>query len=72
VATQLIRFNEPRLWINSGGSGQWVSDSGGCGAQFAHPDKLVFALGRRRLPDVRPELGTIATHAFAHQDRRHE
>jgi thiamine pyrophosphate-dependent acetolactate synthase large subunit-like protein len=55
-AAQLIRFNEPRLWINSGGLGAMgFGLPSAIGAQFARPDKLVFALVRRwRIPDVHP------------------
>src|SRR5258708_1004281 len=42
---QFIRFNEPRLWINSGGLGSMgFGLPAAIGAQFACPDKLVFAL----------------------------
>ena len=53
-AAQLIRFNEPRLWLNSGGLGSMgFGLPAAIGAQFARPDKLVFAIvGRRRIPDV--------------------
>ena len=53
-AAQFIRFNEPRLWINSGGLGSMgFGLPAAIGAQFARPDKLVFAIvRRRRLPDV--------------------
>ena len=45
-AAQLIRFNEPRLWINSGGLGSMgFGLPAAIGAQFARPDKLVFAIG---------------------------
>src|ERR1044071_5089541 len=44
-AAQLIRFNEPRLWINSGGLGAMgFGVPSAIGAQFARPDKLVFAI----------------------------
>jgi acetolactate synthase-1/2/3 large subunit len=65
-AAQLIRFNEPRLWINSGGLGSMgFGLPAAVGAQFAHPDKLVFALvGDGGFQMSVPELGTIATHAL--------
>ena len=35
------------------------------GAQFARPDKLVFAIvRRRRIPDVHSRAATIANHAL--------
>src|SRR5579884_4126970 len=41
-AAQLIRFNEPRLWINSGGLGSMgFGLPAAIGAQSARPDKLV-------------------------------
>src|SRR6202166_2221105 len=41
-AAQLIRFNHPRLWINSGGLGSMgFGLPSALGAQFARPDKLV-------------------------------
>src|SRR5579885_557969 len=44
-AAQLVRFNEPRLWINSGGLGSMgFGLPAAIGAQFARPDKLVFAV----------------------------
>jgi acetolactate synthase I/II/III large subunit len=63
-AAQLIRFNEPRLWINSGGLGiDGLRTSAAIGAQFARPDKLVFALvGDGGFQMSIPELATIASH----------
>ena len=44
-AAQFIRFNHPRLWINSGGLGSMgFGLPAAIGAQFARPDKLVFAI----------------------------
>jgi acetolactate synthase I/II/III large subunit len=65
-AAQLIRFNEPRLWINSGGLGSMgFGLPSAVGAQFARPDKLVFALvGDGGFQMSIPELGTIASHAL--------
>ena len=65
-AAQLIRFNEPRLWINSGGLGSMgFGVPSAVGAQFACPDKLVFALvGDGGFQMSIPELGTIASHAL--------
>jgi acetolactate synthase I/II/III large subunit len=65
-AAQLIRFNEPRLWINSGGLGSMgFGLPAAVGAQFACPDKLVFALvGDGGFQMSIPELGTIATNAL--------
>ena len=65
-AAQLIRFNEPRQWINSGGLGSMgFGLPSAVGAQFACPEKLVFALvGDGGFQMSVPELGTIATHAL--------
>jgi len=65
-AAQLVRFNEPRLWINSGGLGSMgFGLPAAVGAQFARPDKLVFALvGDGGFQMSIPELGTIASHAL--------
>lgn len=65
-AAQLIRFNEPRLWINSGGLGAMgFGLPAAIGAQFARPDKLVFAvLGDGGFQMSIPELATIANHAL--------
>jgi len=61
-AAQLIRFNAPRLWINSGGLGAMgFGLPSAIGAQFARPDKLVFALvGDGGFQMSIPELSTIA------------
>jgi acetolactate synthase-1/2/3 large subunit len=63
---QLIRFNEPRLWINSGGLGAMgFGLPAAIGAQFARPDKLVFAVvGDGGFQMSIPELATIANHAL--------
>jgi acetolactate synthase-1/2/3 large subunit len=63
-AAQLIRFNEPRLWINSGGLGAMgFGLPSAIGAQFARPDKLVFAIcGDGGFQMSIPELATIASH----------
>jgi acetolactate synthase-1/2/3 large subunit len=65
-AAQLIRFNEPRLWINSGGLGSMgFGVPSAMGAQFARPDKLVFALaGDGGFQMSIPELGTIAANGL--------
>ena len=62
-AAQLIRFNEPRLWINSGGLGSMgFGLPAAIGAQFARPDKLVFAVvGDGGFQMSIPELSTIAS-----------
>jgi acetolactate synthase-1/2/3 large subunit len=61
-AAQLIRFQEPRLWINSGGLGSMgFGLPAAIGAQFARPDKLVFSLvGDGGFQMSIPELATIA------------
>ena len=63
---QFIRFNEPRLWINSGGLGSMgFGLPAAIGAQFARPDKLVFALvGDGGFQMSIPELATIANHGL--------
>jgi len=65
-AAQLVRFNEPRLWLNSGGLGSMgFGLPAAVGAQFARPDKLVFALvGDGGFQMSVPELGTIAVNAL--------
>jgi acetolactate synthase-1/2/3 large subunit len=63
---QFIRFNHPRLWLNSGGLGSMgFGLPAAIGAQFARPDKLVFALvGDGGFQMSIPELATIANHAL--------
>jgi acetolactate synthase-1/2/3 large subunit len=65
-AAQLVRFNEPRLWINSGGLGSMgFGLPAAIGAQFARPDKLVFSIvGDGGFQMAIPELGTIAAHGL--------
>ena len=65
-AAQLIRFNEPRLWINSGGLGSMgFGLPAAIGAQMARPDKLVFAIvGDGGFQMSIPELATIASHGL--------
>ncbi len=61
-AAQLMRFNHPRLWINSGGLGSMgFGLPAAIGAQMARPDALVFALlGDGGFQMSIPELATIA------------
>src|SRR5450432_83474 len=65
-AAQLIRFNEPRLWINSGGLGSMgFGLPAAIGAQYARPDKLVFCIaGDGGFQMSIPELGTIASNGL--------
>jgi acetolactate synthase-1/2/3 large subunit len=65
-AAQFIRFNEPRLWLNSGGLGSMgFGLPAAIGAQFARPDKLVFAVvGDGGFQMSIPELATIANHGL--------
>ena len=58
---QLVRFNEPRLWLTSGGLGSMgFGVPAAVGAQFAHPGKLVFAVvGDGGFQMSIPELSTI-------------
>jgi acetolactate synthase I/II/III large subunit len=62
-AAQLIRFKEPRLWINSGGLGSMgFGLPAAIGAQFARPDKLVFSIvGDGGFQMSIPELATVAS-----------
>jgi acetolactate synthase I/II/III large subunit len=65
-SAQLIKFNHPRLWINSGGLGSMgFGLPSAIGAQFARPDKLVFSIvGDGGFQMSIPELATIANHAL--------
>src|SRR3954471_15426679 len=65
-AAQLIKFNEPRLWINSGGLGSMgFGLPAAIGAQFANPHKLVFSIvGDGGFQMSIPELATIANHGL--------
>ena len=60
-SAQLIRYDAPRLWINSGGLGSMgFGLPAAMGAQVACPDKLVFAiLGDGGFQMSLPELATI-------------
>ncbi|MGQ9635426.1 MAG: biosynthetic-type acetolactate synthase large subunit [Bryobacteraceae bacterium] len=65
-AAQFIRFNQPRLWINSGGLGSMgFGLPAAMGAQFARPDKLVFAIvGDGGFQMSIPELATLASYSL--------
>ena len=65
-AAQLVRFNHPRLWVNSGGLGAMgFGLPSALGAQFARPDKLVFAVvGDGGFQMSIPELATIASYGL--------
>jgi acetolactate synthase-1/2/3 large subunit len=65
-AAQLVRFNEPRLWLSSGGLGSMgFGIPAAIGAQFARPDKLVFAIvGDGGFQMSIPELSTIASNGL--------
>jgi len=65
-AAQLVRFNEPRLWLSSGGLGSMgFGLPAAIGAQFAQPGKLVFALlGDGGFQMSVPELATIASYGL--------
>src|SRR5690242_17424050 len=65
-AAQLIKYGEPRLWINSGGLGSMgFGLPASIGAQFARPDKLVFAIvGDGGFQMSIPELATIVNHSL--------
>jgi acetolactate synthase-1/2/3 large subunit len=63
-AAQYIRFNAPRLWINSGGLGSMgFGMPSAIGAQIARPDKLVFAVvGDGGFQMSLPELATLVNY----------
>jgi acetolactate synthase I/II/III large subunit len=65
-AAQFVRFNEPRLWLNSGGLGSMgFGLPAAIGAQFACPDKLVFAIvGDGGFQMSIPELATVANQGL--------
>ncbi|MGE5570502.1 MAG: biosynthetic-type acetolactate synthase large subunit [Rhodospirillales bacterium] len=65
-AAQFIRFDEPRLWLSSGGLGSMgFGLPAAMGAQFANPDKLVFAIvGDGGFQMSLPELATISSHGL--------
>ena len=65
-AAQFIRFNEPRLWLSSSGLGAMgFGLPAAIGAQFARPDKLVFAIcGDGGFQMSVPELATIASYGL--------
>ncbi|MCC6590288.1 MAG: biosynthetic-type acetolactate synthase large subunit [Bryobacterales bacterium] len=65
-SAQFIRFNEPRLWLNSGGLGSMgFGLPSAIGAQFARPDKLVFAImGDGGFQMSVPELATVASYGL--------
>jgi len=66
-AAQLIRFNEPYQWINSGGLGSMgFGLPSAMGAQAANPDKLVFAIvGDGGFQMSIPELATLANYGLS-------
>jgi acetolactate synthase-1/2/3 large subunit len=66
-AAQLIRFNEPYQWINSGGLGSMgFGLPAAMGAQAANPDKLVFAIvGDGGFQMSIPELATLANYGLS-------
>jgi acetolactate synthase I/II/III large subunit len=65
-AAQFVRFNAPRLWLNSGGLGSMgFGLPAAIGAQFACPDKLVFAIvGDGGFQMSIPELATVANQGL--------
>ena len=65
-AAQFLRFNEPRLWLTSGGLGTMgFGLPAAMGAQMAHPGKLVFALvGDGGFQMSIPELSTIVSQGL--------
>jgi acetolactate synthase-1/2/3 large subunit len=65
-AAQFIRFDKPRLWLNSGGLGSMgFGLPSAIGAQFACPSQLVFAIvGDGGFQMSIPELATIANQGL--------
>ena len=65
-AAQLMTFQEPRLWLTSGGLGSMgFGLPAAMGAQFARPDKLVFAIvGDGGFQMSIPELATISSNGL--------
>jgi acetolactate synthase-1/2/3 large subunit len=65
-SAQLIRFNKPRLWINSGGLGSMgFGLPAALGAQYANPDKLVIAIcGDGGFQMSLPELATLQNYGL--------
>ncbi len=63
---QFMRFNAPRLWLNSGGLGSMgFGVPSAIGAQVANPDKLVFAVvGDGGFQMSIPELATAASNGL--------
>jgi acetolactate synthase-1/2/3 large subunit len=65
-AAQFIKFNGPNQWLNSGGLGSMgYGFPAAIGAQFACPDKLVFAIvGDGGFQMSLPELATIVNYGL--------
>lgn len=65
-AAQFIRFDEPRLWVNSGGLGSMgYGLPSAIGAQMACPDKTVFAIvGDGGFQMSLPELATLVNYGL--------
>lgn len=65
-AAQFIRFNQPRFWLASGGLGSMgFGLPAAIGAQFARPDKLVFAVvGDGGFQMSIPELATVVNYGL--------
>ncbi|HET8547438.1 MAG TPA: thiamine pyrophosphate-dependent enzyme, partial [Bryobacteraceae bacterium] len=61
-----IRFDEPNLWLSSGGLGSMgFGLPAAIGAQFARPDKLVFAIvGDGGFQMSLPELATLMNYSL--------
>ncbi len=65
-SAQFIRFNEPRLWLTSGGLGAMgFGLPSAVGAAFGRPDKTVFAVcGDGGFQMSIPELATVANYGL--------
>jgi len=61
-SAQFIHFDEPRLWLSSGGLGSMgFGLPAAIGAQMAHPDKTVFCIcGDGGFQMALPELATLS------------
>ncbi len=65
-AAQFIKFDEPRLWVNSGGLGSMgFGLPSAVGAQMARPDKTVFSIcGDGGFQMALPELATLVNYGL--------
>jgi hypothetical protein len=73
-AAQFIRFNEPRLWVNSGGLGSmgFGLPVGDGRADVAAGQTGLRDRGRRRLPDVHARSWPRSPTTACREDHHHE